>query len=73
VVLSTAWGAIRSYGFDSKSLSQRIADHQIKIALERQRTMPNLSLIRHWETEIRAWEHTAESLKRRLKRGKRHD
>lgn len=28
------------------SLKQRITDHQIKIALERQRTTPNVSLIR---------------------------
>jgi hypothetical protein len=55
------------------SLRQRITDHQIKIALERQRKAPNLSLIRHWEVEIRAWEHTVENLKRRLKKGKRHD
>ena len=56
-----------------ESLNHRITDHQIKIALERQRTNPNLSLIRHWEVEIKAWESTIESLKQRLKKGKRHD
>lgn len=54
-------------------LRQRIMGHQIKIALERQRTTPNVSLIRHWAVEIRAWEHTIEHLERRLKKGKRHD
>ena len=56
-----------------ESLRQRMTDHQIKIALERQRTTPNVSLIRHWAVEIRAWEQTVEQLTRRLKKGKRHD
>ncbi|MDF0653176.1 MAG: hypothetical protein CV081_06500 [Nitrospira sp. LK265] len=55
------------------SLRQRITDHQIKIALERQRTTPNVSLIRHWVVEIKAWEDTVEHLEWRLKKGKRHD
>jgi len=55
------------------SLRQRITDHQIKIALERQRTTPNASLIRHWAVEIKAWEHTVERLERRLTKGKHHD
>lgn len=55
------------------SLALRITDHQIKIALERQRPTPNVSLIRHWAVEIRAWEQTIEQLTRRLKKGKRHD
>lgn len=56
-----------------EGLRQRITDHQIKIALERQRTTPDLSLVRHWEIEIKAWAYTVENLKRRLKKGKRHD
>ncbi|HWG97691.1 MAG TPA: hypothetical protein VN647_11450 [Nitrospira sp.] len=55
------------------SLGQRITDHQIKIALERQRTTPNVSLIRHWTVEIKAWKQTVAQLTRRLKKGKRHD
>jgi hypothetical protein len=55
------------------SLQQRITDHRIKVALERQRPTPNASLIRHWSVEIKAWEHTVEQLTRRLKKGKRHD
>jgi len=55
------------------SLRQRITDHQIKIALERQRTTPHLSLIKHWQVEIKAWEDAIQNLKRRLKKGKRHD
>ncbi|MEX5216030.1 MAG: hypothetical protein NW703_17950 [Nitrospiraceae bacterium] len=56
-----------------ESLRQRITDHQIKIALERQRTTPHLGLIRHWTIEINAWELTVEKLKRRLRKGTRHD
>jgi hypothetical protein len=54
-----------------ESLKQQITNHQIKIALERQRTTPNLSRIRHWEVEIKAWEHTVDGLNRRLKKGRR--
>jgi hypothetical protein len=35
------------------SLEQRITDHQINIAIEPQRTTPNVSLIQHWVVEIR--------------------
>lgn len=56
-----------------ESLKQRITDHQIKVALERQRATPNVSLIRHWTVEIKAWEQTIEHLTRRLKKGKGHD
>ena len=56
-----------------ESVSQRITDHQIKIALERQRATPNVSLIRHWVVEIKAWEQTVVNLTRRLKKGKGHD
>ncbi len=56
-----------------EGLRQRMTDHQIKIALERQRTTPDLSLVRHWEIEIKAGAYTVENLKRRLKKGKRHD
>lgn len=54
-------------------LRQRITDHQIKVVLERQRATPNVSLMRHWEVEIKAWERTVAQLTRRLKKGKRHD
>jgi hypothetical protein len=56
-----------------ESLRQRITDHQIKIALERQRTTPDVSLIRHWMIEIKAWEQTVAQLMRRLRKGTRHD
>jgi hypothetical protein len=55
------------------SLGQQITNHQIKIAIERQRATPNMSLIRHWAVEIKAWEQTVGQLTRRLKKGKRHD
>jgi hypothetical protein len=54
-------------------LRQQITDHQIKIALERQRAFPDQSLIRHWEVEIKAWGNTVRNLERRLKKGKHHD
>ena len=55
------------------SLEQRITDHQIKIAIGRQHTTPNVSLIRHWVVEIKAWEQTVGQLTRRLKKGNRRD
>ncbi|TKB77716.1 MAG: hypothetical protein E8D45_05290 [Nitrospira sp.] len=56
-----------------EGLRRRITDHRIKIALEQQRAIPDRSLLRHWEVEIRAWEQTVKNLDRRLKKGKRHD
>ncbi len=56
-----------------EGLRRQIADHRIKIALNRQRTTPDRSLIRHWEIEIKAWEQTVKNIERRLKKGKRHD
>ena len=54
-------------------LRRQITDHRIKIPLDRQRAIPNRSLIRHWEIEIKAWEQTVKNFERRLKKGKRHD
>jgi hypothetical protein len=56
-----------------ESLRRRIADHRIKIALQQQDAHPDRRLIKHWEVEIKAWEHTVGNLERRLKKGKRHD
>jgi len=56
-----------------ESLRRRIADYRIKIALQQQGAHPDRRLIKHWEVEIKAWEHTVGNLERRLNKGKRHD
>lgn len=48
-----------------RSLNMRISEHQEKIRLEYAKTLPDEGLIRHWETEIRAFEKgTQQALKR---------
>lgn len=48
-----------------RSLTRRITEHQEKIRLEYQKDFPDEGLIRHWETEIRAFEKgIQQSLKR---------
>jgi hypothetical protein len=50
------------------SLEMRIREHQGKINLERQKDLPNLGLIRHWETEIMAFEKGIRQARKRLGR-----
>ena len=48
-----------------RSLNMRITEHQEKIRLEYEKDFPDEGLIRHWETEIRAFEKgIQQSLKR---------
>ena len=48
-----------------RSLNRRIAEHQEKTRLEYEKELPNQGLIRHWETEVRAFEKgIQQSLKR---------
>jgi hypothetical protein len=47
-------------------LLRQIARHEKKIEDENQRNNPDLDLIRHWKTEIRAWRKRADRLQRRL-------
>ncbi|HEY9651429.1 MAG TPA: hypothetical protein V6C95_12250 [Coleofasciculaceae cyanobacterium] len=39
-----------------RSRNRRIAEHQEKIRLEYEKDAPDEGLIRHWKTEIRAFE-----------------
>ena len=48
-----------------ESLRQRIAEHENKIALEKEQLCPDMGLINHWQVEIRAFNV---SLMRALKR-----
>lgn len=49
-----------------RSLTRRIAEHQEKIRLEREKENPDEKLIRHWETEIRAFEKGIQQARKRL-------
>ncbi len=57
-----------------KSLYARIDEHYAKIHTEKSCLEPDLGLIAHWETEIRAFDERVQRLEarlaRRLKRGK---
>ncbi len=49
-----------------RSLMKRIAEHQDKIRLEFQKDFPNEGLVRHWESEIRAFEKGIQQARKRL-------
>lgn len=49
-----------------RTLSQRIAEHQEKTRLELEKDLPDEGLIRHWETEIRAFEKGIQQARKRL-------
>ncbi len=44
-----------------RSLTQRIAEHESKIRLEYDQENPDEGLIRHWQSEIRAFEKALSS------------
>lgn len=67
------WAGTKSYAYVLRAYGSGSPSHQIKIALERQRSTPDVSLIRHWMVEIKTWEQTVDQLMRRLKKGRRHD
>jgi hypothetical protein len=50
-----------------RSLNMRIAEHQEKIRLESTKGFPDEGLIRHWETEIRAFEKGIQQALKRLR------
>ncbi|MGA6828507.1 hypothetical protein ACO9S2_12930 [Nitrospira sp. NS4] len=56
-----------------EGLRSVIAVHLRKIAREQNRSFPDDTLIRHWKTEIAAWQRTVRNLERRLGKGKRHE
>ncbi|MEH2236057.1 hypothetical protein [Nostoc sp.] len=49
-----------------RSLNRRIAEHQEKIRLESEKDSPDRGLIRHWETEICAFEKGIQQALKRL-------
>lgn len=51
-----------------RSLNRRIAEHQEKIRLEYEKDSPDDGLIRHWKTEIRAFEKGIQQALKRLEK-----
>ncbi len=49
-----------------RTLNSRITEHQEKIRLEYKKDYPDEGLIRHWETEIRAFEKGIQQALKRL-------
>lgn len=49
-----------------RSLTQRIAEHQEKIRLESEKDFSDKGLIKHWETEIHAFETAIKQALKRL-------
>ncbi|HIK19194.1 MAG TPA: hypothetical protein IGS53_28475 [Leptolyngbyaceae cyanobacterium M33_DOE_097] len=49
-----------------RSLNRRIDEHREKIRLEYEKDAPDEGLIRHWETEIRAFEKGIQQALKRL-------
>ena len=49
-----------------RSLNKRIAEHQTKIQLEFEKDFPDEGLIRHWESEIRAFDKGIQQAFKRL-------
>jgi hypothetical protein len=50
------------------SLERRVASHQEKVRLERLKDNPQQGPIKHWPTEIAAWESRMARLKHRLRK-----
>ena len=51
-----------------RSLQRRIAEHDDKINKELQKDYPDQGLIKHWQTEIRAFEKGVQQALKRLRR-----
>jgi hypothetical protein len=51
-----------------RSLQRRIAEHEDKINKELQKDYPDQGLIKHWQTEIRAFEKGVKQALKRLRR-----
>jgi len=49
-----------------RTLTRRIAEHESKISLEYEKQNPDEGLIRHWQTEIRAFERGVQQAHKRL-------
>ncbi|MBE9143231.1 hypothetical protein [Planktothrix mougeotii] len=51
-----------------RSLEKRIAEHEDKINKELEKDYPDQGLIKHWQTEIRAFEKGVQQALKRLRR-----
>ena len=51
-----------------KTLRSNIREHQQKIANEKNKPVPDIGSIRHWEREIRTFENNVLKQERQLKR-----
>lgn len=49
-----------------QSLLGRIDEHRLKIENESSKKMPDYGLIRHWETEINAFEESLDRAKKKM-------
>lgn len=49
-----------------RTLTQRITEHQNKINLEYEKDNPDEGLIKHWQSEIRAFEKGIQQARKRL-------
>jgi len=58
----------RRYRKKIETLQTRIAEHEEKSRLEKQKQEPNEGLIAHWEQEIRTFEEAVHRTKKRLGR-----
>jgi len=53
-----------------KSLQERIKEHEIKINLEQQKTIPDVNRIKYWQKEIDAFKNAIIRAEKRLRRKK---
>lgn len=51
-----------------RSLQRRIIEHEDKIKKELEKDYPDQGLIKHWQTEIRAFEKGVQQALKRLRR-----
>ena len=54
-----------------ESLKSQIREHQQKITEEKDKPIPNIGRIKHWEKELRAFENNILKLEQQLKRRRR--
>ena len=54
-----------------ESLKSQIREHQQKIAEEKDKPIPNIGRIKHWEKELRVFENNILKLEQQLKRRRR--
>jgi peptidoglycan hydrolase CwlO-like protein len=53
-----------------KSLQEKIKEHEIKINLEQQKTIPDVNRIKYWQKEIDAFKNAIIRAEKRLRRKK---